>query len=246
MIYSPSKEVKNVQQSILKLEPFQGQIGGESYRTIIKTRHGRTLFLSVTVSGDQCTVTDCFYTDRNQGKREALRYSAKPKKLQSSQFPTKDLLTVIETELDKKFYGVEFVPSDQAELPLDEYLRCKAESANRKYRFLIMVGDGERHGSLPARLRTRLKNRLHRSIYVELAYYKDGNGVVRQCCYYDRAYKRQDIQITPPQLISCFFPYTPEGIVNLLNHEIWCDFTHIIVTDGIDLDSNTTPLCGAI
>lgn len=31
-----------------------------------------------------------------------------------------------------------------------------------------------------------------------------------------------------------------------INHEICCDFTHIVVTDGIDLDSNHTPLCGAI
>ena len=46
--------------------------------------------------------------------------------------------------------------------------------------------------------------------------------------------------------ISCFFPYTREGILNLLNHEICCDFTHIIVTDGIDVDANTTPLCGAV
>ena len=37
-----------------------------------------------------------------------------------------------------------------------------------------------------------------------------------------------------------------EGILNLLNHEICCDFTHMIVTEGIDIDSNKTPLCGAI
>ena len=36
------------------------------------------------------------------------------------------------------------------------------------------------------------------------------------------------------------------GILNLINHEICCDFTHIIVTDGIDVDSNAAPLCGAI
>ena len=95
-------------------------------------------------------------------------------------------------------------------------------------------------------LRTRLKTKLHRSVYVELAYYKDGKGVVQQCYYYDREYRRQGIKITPPMLISCFFPYTKQGILNLLNHEICCDFTHIIVTDGIDVDANTTPLCGAV
>jgi len=50
----------------------------------------------------------------------------------------------------------------------------------------------------------------------------------------------------PPMLISCFFPYTQAGILNLLSHEICCDFTHMLVTEGLDLDSNTTPLRGAI
>lgn len=109
-----------------------------------------------------------------------------------------------------------------------------------------MIGDGAIHNGLPSRLQTRLKNKLHRSIFVELLYYKEGNGVVNQCYYYDRTYKRQGVRITPPMLTSCFFPYTQEGILNLLNHEICCDFNHMIVTDGIDLDSSTAPLCGAI
>lgn len=46
--------------------------------------------------------------------------------------------------------------------------------------------------------------------------------------------------------ISCFFPYTKQEILNLLNHEICCDFTHMLVTEGLNLDSNTAPLRGAI
>ena len=110
----------------------------------------------------------------------------------------------------------------------------------------LMVGGGDSCNGLPVRLRTRLKTKLHRSVYVELAYCRDGQGVVRQCCYYDREYRRQGVRITPPMLVSCFFPYIPEGILNLLNHEICCDFTHMLVTDGLDLESNTAPLCGAI
>ena len=41
-------------------------------------------------------------------------------------------------------------------------------------------------------------------------------------------------------------PYTKAGILSLVNQELCCDFTHILVTEGIDLDSNITPLCGAI
>lgn len=116
----------------------------------------------------------------------------------------------------------------------------------KKHRFLIFIGDGKLYNGLPMRLRTRLKNKFHRSVYLELEYYKDGKGVVKQCYYYDRKYLRDGVVITPPTLVSCFFQYTRDGIMNLINHEICCDFTHIIVTDDIDIDSNTTPLCGAI
>ena len=230
-------------KSILELE---ASTDASIYRTIIKNRHGRTLFLSLAVNAPIYTITDCFYTDRNQGRTGAAHYSSKPKKLRTFQFPAENLLAVIEAELDKKFYGVEFVETEQTNLSLDEYIDFRASSSNRKYRFLIMVGDGDSYNGLPMRLRTRLKTKLHRSVYVELAYYKDGKGVIRQCCYYDRQYQRHGVKITPPTLISCFFPYTREGILNLLNHEICCDFTHIIVTDGIDVDANTTPLCGAV
>lgn len=233
-----------MQKSILKLEITTDS--PTAFRTTIKTRHGRTLFLALETDGPVCTITDCFYYDRNQGREGVARYEAKPKKLRTLQFPTEDLLAVIEAELDKKFYGVVFVETEQAGLTLDEYLDFKVGNSNRKYRFLVMVGDGDSCNGLPVRLRTRLKTKLHRAVYVELAYYKDGKGVVKQCCYYDREYRRQGIKITPPMLISCFFPYTKKGILDLLNHEICCDFTHMLVTEGLDLDSNTAPLCGAI
>lgn len=235
-----------MERGILKFEKFLENDHGNSFRTIIKTQHGRVLFLSLEVNDAECTITNCFYTDRNKGRAGVERYSSKPLKLKTFQFPADNLLSVIETELDRKFYGVEFVKNDHAELSLNEYLKIKTDDANQKYRFLIMVGDGTSYNGLPVHLRTRLKNKLHRSIYVELAYYKESTGVINQCHYYDRKYKRQGIKVTPPQLLSCFFPYTQEGILNLLNHELCCEFTHIIVITGIDLYSNTTPLCGAL
>ena len=231
-------------KSILILESITGS--AYRFRSIIKTRHGRVLFLSLEINDPSCSIRDCFYIDRNQGREGAARYKSRPKKLRTVQFPVKDLLAVIEAELDKKFYGVEFVETGQAGLTLDEYLDFKAGSSNKKYRFLVMVGDGDIYNGLPMRLRTRLKTKLHRAVYVELTYHKDGKGVVKQCYYYDREYRRQEVKITPPMLISCFFPYPKDGILNLLNHEICCDFTHMLVTKGLDLDSNTAPLCGAI
>ena len=79
--------------------------------------------------------------------------------LRTIQFPAEQLLSVIEAELDKKFYGVTYTQDKNTGLPLDAYIREKAEQENRKYRFLILVGEGERLQGLPIRLRTRLKNR---------------------------------------------------------------------------------------
>ena len=230
--------------SVLRLEAANPD--NTAFRTTFKTRHGRSVFLSLEIHGSDCAIADCFYTDRNQGKTGEARYGARPKMLRTLTFSMEDLLSVIEAELDKRFYGVEFVPSEQAGLSTEAYLQFRAEHTPQKYRFLILVGDGERYNGLPVRLRTRLKTNLHRSVFIELAHYKDGQGVVKDCHYYDRQYRRRDVKITPPQLIRCFFPYTESGILDLLNHEMCCDFTHIIVTDGIDLDSNTAPLCGAI
>lgn len=233
-----------MEKSKLKLEKHS--VSASAFRTIFKNRHGRVIYLSVEVNGSVCNIQDCFYIDRNQGRSGKARYSAKPKKLRTLQFPVENLLSVIAAELDKQFYGVEYVETDQAGLSLDEYLQFHTESGHRKYRFMIMVGDGDSINGLPMRLRTRLKSKLHRAVYVELTYYKDGKGAVSQCYYYDRKYRRQGIKITPPMLTSCFFPYTKESILDLLNHEICCDFTHMLVTEGLDLDSNTAPLCGAI
>lgn len=230
------------------MEAFPGEIPADAYRTFFKNQHGRSIYLSLEINGTACTITDCFYTDRVCGS-EANLYKAKPKKLTSTQFPVDELLRVIETQLDKKFYGMEFEQNSTYELPLNDYLDYHSSIAPCKYHFLIMQGSGVCINGLPSKLRTRLKNKLHRSIYLELEYYKDGSGVVRQCYYCDRSYLRKDLRVTPPLLISCFFPYTREGILKLLNNEICCNFTHIIITDGtegIDLDSNTTPICGSI
>lgn len=152
-----------MQKNVLQLESSTDK--GSVFRTIFKTSHGRVVFLSVQLHDSYCTIQDCFYLDRNQGRTGPARYSARPKMLRTIQFPAEQLLSVIEAELDKKFYGVTYTQDKNTGLPLDAYIRKKAEQENRKYRFLILVGEGERLQGLPIRLRTRLKNRLHRAIY---------------------------------------------------------------------------------
>lgn len=234
-----------MKQSILNLEYFN-TLNSPVYRTVFSTQHGRKIYFRLEITDSLYRITDCFYIDREQGIAGTEHCRSVPLKLQTLTFPPDKLLEVIEAELDKKFYGVNFVQNETANLSLDEYIRTKHAAAESKYHFLVMIGEGETYNGLPTRLRTRLKNRYHRAVYVELAYYKDGQGVVNQCYYYDRPYRRQNARIAPPRLVSCFFPYDRESVLNLVNREICCNFTHIIVTSGIDIDSDTTPLCGAV
>ena len=193
-----------------------------------------------------CDIVDCFYLDRTSRRAGETLYSHVPQKLKTKSFKSEDLQAVIATELDKQFYGVDFCHGETASLTQEEYIRRWQVTHCGKYRFLVMIGSGELYNGLPSRLRTRFKSKLHRSIYIELGYYKDGLGVVKQCYYYDRQYKRDAVQITPPMLISCFFPYTKKGIMDLLNRELCCDFTHMLLAEDIDIDANVTPLCGAV
>lgn len=235
-------------KKILKLERVAGEHPATMFRALIKTQHGRVLYLELQLSGNDCLITECFYTDRNQGKVGLDRRSAKPLKLQTLLFELDNLLSVLKTELDSSFYGVEFIETDTAELSVEAYIEERSNRVNKKYRFLIMVGDGEPINGLPSKLVTRIKNKLHRSIFVELAYYRDGMGVVKQCYYYDRSYKRQDVQITPPRLVSCFFRYERGAILNLFNHELCCEVNHLLVISDkeIDIYKNKTPLCGCV
>lgn len=45
-------------KSILFLE--SAGAGSSAYRAVIKTRHGRTLYLSLELSGEVCSVVECF------------------------------------------------------------------------------------------------------------------------------------------------------------------------------------------
>lgn len=160
-----------MKQSVLNLEYYSAS-NNPVYRTIFSTKHSRKIFLELKTTDSLCTITDCFYIDRERGIAGTEHFRSVPLKLQTLTFPPDKLLEVIEEELDKKFYGVSFVQNETADLPLDEYIRTKQAAAESKYHFLVMIGEGETYNGLPLRLRTRLKNRYHRAVYVELAYYK--------------------------------------------------------------------------
>ena len=69
-------------KSVLTLEAFDDN-SSNSFRAIIKTKHGRVLFISLKTNASECIITNCFYIDRCLNKKGADRYSSKPQKLLS-------------------------------------------------------------------------------------------------------------------------------------------------------------------
>ena len=96
-------------KSILFLE--SAGAGSSAYRAVIKTRHGRTLYLSLELSGEVCSVVECFLHRPGPG---APKTAPGAQKLQTHRFPADKLLEVIASQLDKTFYGVEYVQNDTA------------------------------------------------------------------------------------------------------------------------------------
>ena len=221
-----------------------------TYRSIIKTRHGRQLFLEVTKGDQSLEIVCCFYIDRNRGKSGAQRQKAVPLKLKTTRFFSEnEFLSVLQTELDTLACTMKFDESFQTEaMNVEQFIGYHEKQDGVKYHFLILVGSGENIADgLPSVLRTRLKNQLHRSVFLELERYKHGTGIVKSCFYDDRIYQNPNHKVAPSGLFSCFFQYTTDGILNLVNNELNCNFNHVLIVseDSVDIENDMRPICGA-
>lgn len=222
-----------------------------TYRSIFINNHGRVVYLEILGENDKWLVKDCFYVDRNRGADNSKRKQSVPLKQKTKVIKQDDesLILMLSKELDKLFFGVEFIYNEET-LNMDAYEYANYyDSQNEKYYFLIFQGFGDIvNDKLPSRLVTRLKNKLHRSIYVEIEYIGDNKGFIRECYYYDKAFARKGRKVVPPRLHSVYVEYTRESIINLFVKELDCYFTDIIVVlDGsLNLVDNLTPACGAL
>ena len=54
-----------MKRSILRLEQFFDGSFMDNFRTVIKTKHGRILFLSLRFEDAKYSILECFYLDRN-------------------------------------------------------------------------------------------------------------------------------------------------------------------------------------
>ena len=192
------------------------------------------------MNNESVHIKHCYYLDRVKGGE----YYTVPKKLITLNFRYDEICNIISTELDKKYYGIE-ITDKFTDLTKDEFIATYLKLMQRKYNFLIFIGEGELINGIPSIIRTRLKNRIHRSIYIEMQY-QNSKGVITDCHYYDRKYKERS-KVIPETLTTVFFKYNRQAILNIINNELNAAFSHIIfVTDGsLDID-NKVALCGNI
>lgn len=216
------------------------RLNNNDFRTVIKTRHGRIIYLELGQKSDTMTINQCSYIDRVRGGE----YYAAPKKLVTLSFNHADLLHIIATELDRRYYGIDLIDS-YSELSTEEFIQYMLKKLNPYYKFLIFIGEGEMINGIPSCIKTRFKNRLHRSIYLEMQYINN-KGTITDCHYYDRTYKARS-NVIPETLSTVCFEYNRQAILNIVNSELNTAFTDaIFVTDNSLNIENTLPLCGYI
>lgn len=147
------------------------------------------------------------------------------------------LIDVFKNELDKTFFRIEFSDTEN-KLSTEEYIKLKTQ-VKTKYKFLILVNDNNTY-------KTRLKNRIHRSILLEIV--RSGNkGTIIDCHYSDRTYKRNNAYITPSGLTSITFDFSLYNILKIVNSELNCDFSDVIITqDSFGFNDSPLPICGSI
>lgn len=103
-------------------------------------------------------------------------HNAVPCKFHTSHCTCDSLIDVFKNELDKTFFGIEFSDTEN-KLSTEEYIKLKTQ-VKTKYKFLILVNDNNTY-------KTRLKNRIHRSILLEIV--RSGNkGTITDCHYSDK------------------------------------------------------------
>lgn len=211
-----------------------------NYRSVIKTKHGRLIYLEISKSNNTVSVIELIYIDRKRGGE----YYSSPQKFNTRNFSFNEILDVIASELDRKYFGVE-ITDKFADLTKNEFIDLQLKAMQRKYNFLIFVGEGELIDGIPSVIKTRFKNRIHRGIYLEMRY-SNGKGVITDSHYYDRKYKERS-KVVPEMLSSVFFEYNRQAILHIVNNELNTAFNHIIfITDGsLDID-NEVALCGNI
>lgn len=115
---------------------------------------------------------------------------------------------------------------------------------------LIFEGAGwscaNHNGVGNCRIRTRIKNNDGRIIYLELGGHEnnDFKGRVDYC--FDVVDERTSHTKDLSYIKSLYFPYTKEGILKLVNENLNCSFSSVVVdNDNIRVHETKEPLCSS-
>lgn len=202
----------------------------DAWQSALTNNHGRKIYLKIAkMDNDNVHILQCFYVDRS--------WRPSPLKQTTQYCKTTELLYVLSKEVDKNFCEIVFDDSKEM-LTTAEYIDCWLQN-KKKFKFLVLVDDGYT-------LRTRLKNRTHRVIYLEIT--RNVNAaVVSYCNYCDRLYKNDKIDVVPSGLRTINFDYSLDATLKFVNDELNCDFTDVIITsDTFGFDKTNLPICGSI
>ena len=193
------------------------------YHTVLKTNHGRLVYLALSANGNDYNVDECIYIDRS--------HPSSPKKQVSKKIPRGWLLDMLREELDKDFTSVQVADSSivsKQEL-IEQHLRCE------KKNILLLLKEQNR-------LKTIFKNKFRREIYLEISL-EGEKALIARCHYCDA--RAGDKMITPQGLTTIYYTHSLQNILQIVNGELEGGFTDVMVSDDhtITLDR---PICGSI
>lgn len=193
------------------------------YHTVLKTNHGRLVYLALSQENTDYCVDECIYIDRS--------LPCSPKKQVSKKFPQDRLLDMLRAELDKDFSSVQFAdaPIVSKQELIERHLYCE------KKNILLLLKEKNL-------LKTIFKNKFRREIYLEISF--DGEKALIARCHYCDARVGDNI-ITPQGLSTIYYKHNLQNLLRIVNRELEGGFTDIMVSDDhtITLDR---PICGSI
>lgn len=229
-------------RAILMLYPVSAGL----YRGMIKTNHGRLIFIKLRLERGICQITDCFYADRNRRGTGA----AAPKRLTTRSCAKQELVQVIAKELDRQYESIRFSGAQASATCTDDTFIAAYKQQNEGNRMLLLIGHGAQgQDTLFDRMETCFQNRSCRSIHLQVRRRADGRGEIECCRYCDarsKRYRTPGREQTASGLYSYLFSYTKAEILRIVNEELNADFTAVLVVDDSQLQiaQQPKPICG--
>lgn len=219
--------------------------GNVAYRTLLKNRHGRKIFMELEKENKDFIITECWYFDRNIGKTGLKRKATVPLLFKTRYIDDgiEKLNKVMRTELDMCDVTFEFV-DNQETVYMDTEKFIGYHTTNDKYRFLILVKSVENQEVV---LETVLKNTLHRRIYTKFEIGHNNKAYIKMCYYCDRVYQKDKRKMPDSVSHGYIESFSRYNAVQWFNKNLDCDFNKalIITTDDVEVDINK-PICGNI